>query len=188
MNKHVDNVVNNIMKVVEINLDDFADYSGLVISSFEHDTNGIYVDYNIKQAGRMKGFIYDFFDKKIDKLINDMNTRILYDRKDKERYITNNGIVFKWDGIIFEEFLPTIEKGINDNVLQSIKREEHHFEDYIVEYEESDERGEYSYFVSEHDLYDEFDHLKNNIHISTDFISFWDIETIVDRWEERQRR
>ena len=125
--------------------------------------------------------------KKIDELVNGNNTRILYYRNDKERYAMDNGLVFKWNDIIVDEILPAVERGIKDNIIQNIAVEESYLEDYIVDYEENDSRGEDSYYVSEYDVSNELDYLKTNIHINTNFKEFLDFDTLVDKWEDRKR-
>ena len=185
MNRHVDNVFNKIMEEVEKDFYRFADNTELKIDVFEHDLDNIYINYRIIQGGKMDQAIEKAFDKQAQKLVNDINTMILYSRDDKERFVMRDGTDIKWNEFFVESVLPAIENQIYQSLKDIIKNEKRFIEDYIVDYEESDERGEYSYFVSEYDLAELLDNIE--IHINTNEREIWDIESVVDKWEENQR-
>lgn len=185
MNRHVDNVFNKIMEEVEKGFYRFADDVELKIDVFEHDLDNIYINYRIIQGGKIDQIIETMFDKRAQKLVDGINTMILYTRKDKENFVMRDGTDIKWNEIFVESVLPIIENQIYQAVKNIIKNEEGFIEDYIVDYEESDERGEYSYFVSEYDLTELLDNIE--IHINTNEREIWDIESVVDKWEENQR-
>lgn len=185
MNRHVENVFDKVIEEVEKVFYDFADRADLKIDVFEHDLDNIYINYRIIQGGKIDQTLERTFDRQAEQLVNGMNTMILYTRKDKENFVMRDGTDIKWNEIFVESVLPVIENQIYQAVKNIIKNEERFIEDYIVDYEESDERGEYSYFVSEYDLTELFDNIK--IHINTNEREIWDVESVVDKWEEKQR-
>lgn len=185
MNRHVGNVFNEIMEEIEKSFYSFANDKDLIIDVFEHDFDNIYINYRIIQGGKIDQIIETIFNQRAQKLVNGINTMILYSRDDKERFVLKDGTDIKWNEIFVESVLPIIENQIYQAVKDIIKNEERFIEDYIVDYEESDERGKYSYFVSEYDLTELLDNIK--IHPNTNEREIWDVESVLDKWEENQR-
>lgn len=186
MNNHVLNVVDKLVPIAADRFKTFTESTGIELTELEFNYETITIEFEIPQQSKLHAVIKDKFKKFANKLANIDRTMVLYKREEIEQYILNEGIDFEWDEEYQQTFLPVIEQQIKTAMLNQIKYIHKYIDDAIVEYEEYDEEGEDSYYVSYSEVEDVLDDI--DVIVKTRNNYYWTVEMIADLWEEVKGR
>lgn len=182
MNNHVDNVFKIVMNEVEKDIERFADHAGITIEEFEYDLDNVYLTYSMISGGKTEKAVENSFNKSARKISDNM--MFVKDWGVALNYIQKKGVAFEWDEKYVNEVLPVINNQISIAVKSALYNMEDFVEDIIVDYEENDEKGEYSYFVGQSDIMDILNNLKVNIETRNEL--YWTDDKVLDMWEKNR--
>lgn len=182
MNNHISNVVDKLIPIAADNFKTFAENIGIELTELEFNYETITIEFEIPKQSKLHAVIKDKFKRFANKLANVDKTMVLYKREEIEQYILNEGIDFEWDEKYQQTFLPVIEQQIKTAMLNQIKNVHRYIDDTIVEYEEYDDEGEDSYYVSYSEVEDALGNI--DVIVKTRNNYYWTVETVADLWEE----